>query len=421
MCARYPRTEWVLHRKRCKRESRSGKVQSREEGGDAVYLFVFAEINLFCILILLLILNKIRTSSDQQTANLAFKNTILSLIAIMSLDVLWTLVEGRASFGMRTCNAIINVAYLILISVVNCFWLQFTERKLGVQQRKEPFFQLLRYLPVLMLAVLSISSVRTGWIFYLSADNTYHHGPYHFLQFIFAYSYMGLSIVYILRGYSKARTCEQKAQVRTLASFFVLPVTGGMINVFVEGIPLIWPFSTLSLMMVFMSFQDYAISTDGLTGLNNRRQLDSRFQSLMQEGCLPENAFLLLLDIDHFKQINDSYGHYEGDLALRETAGILKKAVGESNLFLARYGGDEFAVLGYTGGENAAQEVAETICRLCCERNAASKTPYDITMSVGYAVCTAEGQTTIPELIAEADRMLYSEKALHRGGSLRIN
>lgn len=421
MCAGFPRTEWeVLHRRRCE-GSRPGKVQSREEGGDAVYLFVFAEINLFCILILLLILNKIRANSDQQTANLAFRNTILSLIAIMSLDVLWTLVEGRPSFGMRTCNAVINVAYLTLTSVVNYFWLQFTERKLGMQRRKEPFFQFLRYLPVLMLAVLSICSVRTGWIFYLSADNTYHHGPYHFLQFIFAYSYMVLSIIYILRGYSEARTCEQKAQVQTLASFFVLPVTGGMINVFVQGVPLIWPFSTLSLMMVFMDFQDYAISTDGLTGLNNRRQLDSRFQSLLEEGRLPGNAFLLLIDIDHFKQINDNYGHYEGDLALRETAGILKKAVGESNLFLARYGGDEFAVLGYTGGENAAKEVAETICRLCCERNTASKTPYDITMSVGYAVCAVEGQTTVPELIAEADRMLYSEKALHRRGSLRIN
>lgn len=390
-------------------------------GGGGVYFYVFAEINVFCILILLLILFKVKISNDQQTTNLAFQKTLRSLIALLALNALWSLVEGRPSSAMRSCNYAFNVAYLILTGVVSYYWLQFTEGKLGMRYTQNLVVRFILCLPMFFLVVMTISSIWTGWFFYLDGNNNYHRGPYHFVQSILSYVYMVLSIVDVIRGYRSARTYEQKAQVRMLASFFALPVTGGLFNVFLQGVPLIWPFSSLSLLLVFLNFQEYAISTDGLTGLNNRRQFDCRLQSLVTETHRTETAFLALVDIDHFKQINDTYGHYEGDLALQETAALLKKAVGYSNLFLARYGGDEFAVLGYAGGEETAREAAETICRLCSERNAAADTPYDITMSVGYAAFLPGEEKTAPDLIAEADRMLYSEKALRRGGRLRIN
>jgi len=391
------------------------------KGGGGVYFYVFAEINIFCILILLFILFKVKSSNDQQTANLAFQKTLRSLIALLALNVLWSLVEGRTSSAMRSCNYAINVVYLILTGVVSYYWFQFTEGKLERKHTQNLVLRFILCLPMFFAAIITISSIWTGWIFYLDGNNHYHRGPYHFVQSILSYFYMLLSIVNVIRGYHSARTYEQRAQVRTLASFFALPVTGGLINIFLPGVPLVWPFSSLSLLLVFLNFQEYAISTDGLTGLNNRRQFDCRLQSLVTETHRTETAFLALIDIDHFKQINDTYGHYEGDLALQETAALLKKAVGHRNLFLARYGGDEFAVLGYAGGEKMAREAAETICRLCSERNVAANTPYDITMSVGFAAILPGEKKTAPDLIAEADRMLYSEKALRRGGGLRIN
>ncbi len=152
---------------------------------------------------------------------------------------------------------------------------------------------------------------------------------------------------------------------------------------------------------------------DGLTGMRNRRAFDERLSEEFERASRYHTPLsLLLLDIDHFKQYNDAFGHPAGDEVLRMIGRVLQKATRETD-FLARYGGEEIAViLPETDGDGAMQ-VAERI------RLAVATTAWEcreVTASLG--VCSLKmGMERPEEMIKCADRALYQSKA---GGRNRV-
>lgn len=154
---------------------------------------------------------------------------------------------------------------------------------------------------------------------------------------------------------------------------------------------------------------------DTLTGLANRRHLEE----VLQEGfgCALPGAgahALLFLDIDHFKQINDTHGHAAGDLVLSQFASRLKASVRSSDL-VARFAGDEFVVLlANLHAQREACVVAEKIVRgIEADFTVAGRT-LKVTTSIGIAY--AEQAGTAEDLLACADKALYSVKAAGRNG-----
>lgn len=162
------------------------------------------------------------------------------------------------------------------------------------------------------------------------------------------------------------------------------------------------------------SYQDNmtAAVTDSLTGLNNRRYLEAHFQvveAMLAEAEKP--IALLILDIDHFKAVNDTYGHSVGDEILH---GVAQRILNGLRSFdtAARYGGEEFVVLMPNTHHGAAHAVAERLCASIAER------PFQVnhevgevtvTISVGVATGVA-GATGLAEFIRHADEALYQAK-----------
>lgn len=146
---------------------------------------------------------------------------------------------------------------------------------------------------------------------------------------------------------------------------------------------------------------------DGLTGLTNRRGLDEFLQGQWEALLQSQQPLsVLMLDVDHFKQYNDEYGHLAGDEVLKQLAQVLGNAVAESHELLARYGGEEFVlVLPGTSLENA-MERAELI-RQQCHLPAATGT---ITVSIGVACLVPHSGLRCEQLLAEADAALYRAK-----------
>ncbi|MDR7504566.1 MAG: GGDEF domain-containing protein, partial [Armatimonadota bacterium] len=152
--------------------------------------------------------------------------------------------------------------------------------------------------------------------------------------------------------------------------------------------------------------------TDPLTGLANRRALR---QGLDRELALAERyghpCAVLVLEVDRFKEINDRFGHLQGDAALRRVATTLRSACRSTDL-LARFGGDEFvAVLPHTGMEEA-RGVGDRIRRDVEE--AAPLRGLQLTLSAGVAVFPDHGRTS-RDLLEAADRAMYRVK--QRGGN----
>jgi diguanylate cyclase (GGDEF)-like protein len=154
---------------------------------------------------------------------------------------------------------------------------------------------------------------------------------------------------------------------------------------------------------------------DALTDIHNKRYLlEFLDREMARSNRHGRPLTLLLFDIDHFKQINDTRGHLCGDYTLSKLAGLVKTVISEDELF-ARYGGEEFAVvLPETTLEGGAQ-VGERI-RALVEQHPFEfeEQPYQVTISVGVATTAGNDSMTTFELLSRADEKLYQAKHLGR-------
>jgi diguanylate cyclase (GGDEF)-like protein/PAS domain S-box-containing protein len=156
----------------------------------------------------------------------------------------------------------------------------------------------------------------------------------------------------------------------------------------------------------------HAATHDPLTGALNRRGFLARAE-LMQAQARREGGInaLLAIDIDHFKQINDHFGHAEGDRILAELAQLLRRRLRESDLF-ARLGGEEFAVLAPVPSLGTAVQLAESIRGVLRSTLQAGPERQPVTVSIG--IWGSDGAEPLPVLLDEADQQLYRAKRAGR-------
>jgi diguanylate cyclase (GGDEF)-like protein len=151
---------------------------------------------------------------------------------------------------------------------------------------------------------------------------------------------------------------------------------------------------------------------DALTRLHNRRSLDERLRTEFERHRRYGHPMsLLLLDIDHFKVINDTYGHQAGDAVLRELADVLRNAIRTTD-FVARYGGEEFVIILPHTEEAQGHMLAERL-RHCIEQCQVQHHGVQLsaTVSIGVAGFRPGAFANVEELVREADRALYLAKA----------
>lgn len=161
---------------------------------------------------------------------------------------------------------------------------------------------------------------------------------------------------------------------------------------------------------------------DPLTGVNNRRFFEQRISEEFSRAI--RNAAplaCLFVDLDHFKRINDSYGHQTGDLVLKQIAQLLNDSLRQGDV-LARYGGEEFVILLADANQQVAAEIAERMRRLVAEThfNALDGQAIHMTLSIGIATLKPGYATTIKRLLQSADQAVYEAKLSGRN-QIRIS
>jgi diguanylate cyclase (GGDEF)-like protein len=156
-------------------------------------------------------------------------------------------------------------------------------------------------------------------------------------------------------------------------------------------------------------------SEDALTGLDNRRRFEKDLAKAMARSRRDgSTGALLILDIDEFKQVNDSRGHSAGDQLIKEVAAVLRRRTRESDT-LARLGGDEFAVILPRCSREEAQIAAEAIAREIREHRSADDSE-PVTVSVGLAMFGDDPRTSAATVFSEADTAMYAAKDEGRDG-----
>lgn len=151
----------------------------------------------------------------------------------------------------------------------------------------------------------------------------------------------------------------------------------------------------------------YRALHDDLTGLGNRAHLVSAVDALLANACTGSEVAVMLMDLDGFKEVNDTLGHHAGDAVLRQVAASLASA--EDHAVVARLGGDEFAVaVAGVPDSDAAQRVARQIVALV-EQPVVADVAIDVRVSLGVALAPRHG-TELTELLRKADIAMYAAK-----------
>lgn len=159
---------------------------------------------------------------------------------------------------------------------------------------------------------------------------------------------------------------------------------------------------------LYINLQNEVSFIDHLTGLYNRQYLDRYLNSIVQKQMDGKVLGGIMLDVDDFKSINDSFGHAAGDAALREAGKILYGAA-EAGDFAARYGGDEFVIIKRVTDLSKLFKMMDKIQSLTESLPLTESRPYTLSFSMGYSIYEGREDTT-DSFLRRMDERMYKEK-----------
>ena len=368
-------------------------------------VLLYLEVNIACIMILFLLIMKTKESAFLQAQRFFFILVGISNVALFISDAVWILISSDIVNVPLSINVFVNALYYIFSTLTCYFWFLYAE---SVQESK--LFQNKKILygsmiPLFIVLILILTSMFTGHMFYVDSDGDYHRGTLYFLQIGVGYAYCIFTTFKALYLSKKTSNYQQKQSLRTLAGFITIPFVAAFIQICIPGIPALCVGTTVGLLNVYISLQEQLVSVDPLTKLNNRNQLRQYMSQRLGKYGGKKPLYLLMMDGNHFKQINDQYGHIEGDNALKEIANALCRACTGKHDFISRFGGDEFIVL--TEPENG--DSVEALCQRIHYEMTQAKTDYPISVCIGYAKYTNDIKTG-QQFIDLADKELYKVK-----------
>ncbi|MFR7422173.1 MAG: diguanylate cyclase domain-containing protein [Collinsella sp.] len=376
------------------------------------------EIFMLCMIILIVLAARSRRSLFSSTQQLLFSMLGYTSAAYVFFDMIWTLSDGvNTSLGIAA-NWVSNAVSFSLFAIACLIWFIYSETMQGSRLLTTRSRVVLATLPTVLVVVLAFTSYWTHALFYIGfyidAQGVYRRGAAYMIQPIVSYCYVIYTSLHAFVHARKVESLQKKAIYRTLAFFAVPALVGGTFQV-VFSIPGLCVGITLSILLLYIICQERLISTDPLTGLNNRNRFETYMLSLFSGADQAEGVYLLMMDADGFKQINDHYGHVEGDHALQVVATALKDVCSPAGGFIARYGGDEFVVL----QKAAAEQDIIDLCSAIDDELARAEVPYALRMSIGYAR-VGDSVDTWQDLLRAADAELYRVKAEKKKAGIQI-
>lgn len=373
------------------------------------YAILYLEINIFSLVLIGIVLLKTMGLS-QMVAQSNFAMSIIAEMVFFVSDTLFVLVNEGVLPGGKPVMMACKEVYFLATAAMCFFWFIYFE-----YLRETRFVKRRRYVlystSILWLMVIALlANLFNHSLFYIDESGVYRRGPFFILTYILSYSYVLIAFIRVMINLKRDTEATNKDLLIRLAFFPLFPGISGVLQFIYPRLPIACAAISITTLYLYLTWVDQLISLDPLTGLNNRKQLSHTFNNLSKSHEEQDKIRLYLIDVNHFKQINDTYGHLQGDNALKIIAEALKAACKGANrgTVIARYGGDEFVILVSENNNNETIDLKERIKEKLKELSKKKSVPFELTVSVGSA-CSDNGDS-LKDLILKADKAMYMEK-----------
>ena len=366
-------------------------------------------INIYSILLLIIIY--IHASKNNEDVFLQHKLYIMMLqitILMLILDV-FSRFDGNPGTFYSGLNHWGNFLIYLLSPIIPSLWLMYAHYQ--VYHEEDQTKRLIN--PLLFIiasnAILTVLSQIFGWFYSIDSENIYHRGPFFWIPASLTIALILTAFVLIVLN----RKSIEKKHYFSLVFFAVPPFTCIIMQLFFYGISLMLNGLALSFLIVFFTIQNKRMDTDYLTGAYNRKSLETYIKKKINASSGNNTFSAILIDLNDFKAINDTFGHDMGDEALEASVMLLKSCL-RSDDFIARYGGDEFYIVLDVSNYD---DLEETVGRInsCLEKfNDNTPKPFSLGFSMGYAVYDYHSHLKADEFQKQIDILMYENKRANK-------
>jgi diguanylate cyclase (GGDEF) domain len=355
---------------------------------------------------LIVILIKNITDKD----NDSFQNKIFTMIIQFTLYVLtseaigWAF-DGKSGMYSHIIVTLSDMIEMVLVLIPGILWMIYADYFIYNNMLRIKKITIISKIMLTYFTFLSVTAPFNKLLFYIDSANIYHRGSWYWQsQFV---SFAFFIYVFIILLWSRKRISNDVFIPMML--FPVPPLIGILLQMFFYGLSSAWSGISISILIIYVYIQNQKSSIDYLTGLYNRRQLDLYLENNIKGRPVNKIVLLMMIDVDKFKEINDTWGHEMGDKALKHCAAILRKCFHHRD-FIARYAGDEFVVVLELDNSNDVHKIIERLKDTVETTNNTGDIPYKLSFSVGYALFPDDGQDA-SQILQKADERMYMEKS----------
>ena len=373
----------------------------------SVFIY-YAEVSVGCACVLMVLLYSIHRLPTPQLKFKLFYRLVLWHIMYFLSDALWALVNDAIIPKNVFTVLAVNYSNAIIAALLfySCFVYAEMSTRPEMTRVQIHSLQAKLRVPIYVEMVLLLASFIVMPNFWLDKDLE-PRNLYYFILLLIPFIYIMMATIRcVSRGFRPENRQNLKMYLIVASYTPSCIIAAGAQIFFSLTTPLFCFWCTLVILFVYLTSQNQLISTDSLTSLNNRNQLE-RYLLLQRET---KQSYVVMVDVDHFKQINDTYGHIEGDKALVLVSKALKRACHHSSksIFLCRYGGDEFLLIVQTEQPDGIVEMIRKCLREEIENREGPHT-YTIQASVGYAPWDGS-IASFKDSVAAADQKMYEDK-----------
>jgi diguanylate cyclase (GGDEF)-like protein len=359
-----------------------------------------------CLIVLLIFADYVRKYNTDSFQRAIFLSVLASIFVSMVTDFIFFLVEHSPGGAVQTLlYGDLTVYYFAQVSSFYLLFAFFDYTALKDTARTKMILSVVAAILFLHLVIL-LFNLYYHFYFSISNDNRLIHGGLYSIRLITSYLPMGFLLLDLIIFHKKF----DRAQIFLTLFFLVLTGAGSAIDIILGTGGLIWPCFTASLLYSYFFIVRSDSKLDSLTGIGNRYSFNEFINNLARQNT-KEVYSVVMIDMDHFKQINDTLGHPEGDKALRDMAAIIKSCTRHTD-FAARYGGDEFIL-----AAKADSDINRLMARIqgaIDNQNEKNLRPYKIEISYGMDVFTTHSGQSIEAFLAHIDSLMYKHKAERR-------
>jgi len=360
------------------------------------------DVNLFAALFLFLLFLIAASKLDRKDRlNRLF--LILSLIVLVQLLVesATCVINGVPGAAARVSSVLLHMVLFLVAPSLTLYWFLLVHRFTVMEGTRRAVHRLW-FVPLGLNFAIVLTNPLHQLFFTLSETNVYARGPLFIVGAAITYLYMGAAYVHIHRH--RQRMLPEEVWLFVL--FSLIPIVGGIVQILWYPILTMWASTAFSLILMYIFLSERMVHKDSLTQAWTRGSVENYLERRVRVE--PDRPIgVIFYDVDNLKQINDLYGHLEGDQAILHLVEVVRDAF-EGQAVLARMGGDEFLILLEVDSE---AELVRLVNHWKDRIEATQpKKPYRTDVSVGWGLYGKPGQT-FDGFLRFVDKMMYAEKA----------